>query len=106
MNTTTQAVTASNRAFVRLALATGLFLLVLLALQLTIGTGVDGQGFNWRPSDFVAMGALIIFTGATFVLAAQKLPRKYWLALKVLLALAFFYLWAELAVGLFFNFGS
>lgn len=96
----------SNRIFAGLALATGLLLLLPLALQLTIGTGVDGQGFNWRPSDFAVAGALIFFTGSVFVLVARKLARKYWLVLGIGVALAFLYAWAELAVGIFFNLGS
>jgi len=106
MNTAAKSLITSNRVFPWLALATGILLLVPLALQLTIGTGVDGQGFNWRPSDFVVMGALIFVTGCVFVLAARKLARKHWLALGIVVALAFLYVWAELAVGIFFNFGS
>ena len=106
MNTAAKSAITSNRVFAWLALATGILLLVPLALQLTIGTGVDGQGFNWRPSDFAVMGALIFVTGSVFVLAARKLARKYWLALGIVVALAFLYVWAELAVGIFFNFGS
>ncbi|MDE2179037.1 MAG: hypothetical protein KGJ50_12145 [Xanthomonadaceae bacterium] len=96
----------NNRVFAWLALATGISLLVPLALQLTIGTGVDKQGFNWRLSDFAVMGALIFVTGSVFVLAARKLARKYWWTLGIAVALGFLYVWAELAVGIFFNIGS
>jgi len=106
MNTVGKSVITSNRIFAWLALGTAILLLVPLAIQLILGTGVDGNGFNWRPSDFAVMGALIFITGSVFVLTARKLARKYWLALGIVVALAFLYVWAELAVGIFFNFGN
>ncbi len=95
-----------NSVFAWLALATCLILFVPLVLQLTIGTGVDGQGFNWRLGDFVVMGALIYGAGSIYILVARKLARKYWLALGIVATLAFLYVWAELAVGIFTNLGS
>ena len=35
-------------------------MLTFLVLQLIIGTGVDGQGFNWKPSDFLIVGLLLL----------------------------------------------
>ena len=106
MNIVRKSVITSSRVLARLVLATAILLLVPLAIQLTIGTGVDGKGFNWRPSDLAVMDALIFITGSVFVLTARKLARKYWLALGIVVALAFLYVWAKFAAGLFFNFGS
>jgi len=89
-----------NSLFAWIALATGCVLLIpLIAMQLTTAV-------RWGPVDFLVMGALIFGTGSLFVLAARRLARKYWLPVGVLLALAFLYAWAELAVGIFANLGS
>jgi hypothetical protein len=89
-----------NKVFAWIALATGLLLLIpLVAMQFS-------SGVNWTAFDFVVMGALLFFTGSLFVLAARRLERKYWLAVGFVVGLAFLYLWAELAVGIFTNWGS
>ncbi|MEX0930503.1 MAG: hypothetical protein WDZ79_02365 [Candidatus Paceibacterota bacterium] len=90
---------------IRSALATGLLLLIPLGLQLTIGTGVNGQGFNWTLSDFVVMGGLVFVTSFLIGLAARKLGRYRIIGVVVILFL-FVWLWAELAVGVFTNWGS
>jgi hypothetical protein len=89
---------AQNRVFGWIALATALVLLIpLVAMQLT-------NDVNWRPNDFVAAGGLIFITGSVFVLAARRVRHRALLALGV--AAALFYLWAELAVGVFTGLGS
>jgi hypothetical protein len=37
---------------------------------------------------------------------SRKMPQKYWGVIGVVFAAAFFYVWAELAVGIFTNLGS
>lgn len=69
MNAKVKNVIAGNKVFAWLALATGVLLLVPLTIQWVAGTGIDGQGFNWRLSDFIVMGALIVAAGFMFVLA-------------------------------------
>jgi hypothetical protein len=89
-----------NKVFGWLALGTGLLLLIpLVAMQFS-------SGVNWTASDFIVMGALLFVTGSLFVLAARRVERKYWVAVGFVVGLAFFYLWAELAVGIFTNWGS
>lgn len=86
----------------RIALATAGILLIPLALQLAIGTGVDGQGFNWKLDDFVVMGALIFSAGLVYALLSLKVnSKKYRVIFGVVIAMAFLLTWAELAVGLF-----
>lgn len=95
-----------NNIFVWVALGTGAILLIPLALQHLIGTGVDGQGFNWKPSDFIAMGVMLAGTGSAFVFAARTSYKKFRIAIGVAFLLAFLWLWAELAVGIFTTWGS
>lgn len=86
--------------FAWIALATGLVLLVpLIAMQFT------GE-VNWHGGDFIAMGALLFGTASLFVLAARRSSPGVRLAIGGLLAVAFLYLWAELAVGVFTNLAS
>lgn len=63
-----------NSVFAWIAVTTALLLLVPLAIQLTVGSGVDGVGFNWTPLDFVVMGALI------FVQAIKRMLMIVWAA--------------------------
>lgn len=85
-----------------IALVTGLILLIPLALQLTIGTGVDGQGFNWKPNDFVIMGALLFGTGLAIDFAVSKLTSPAYRVIAVTaIVLACLLIWADLAVGIF-----
>ena len=91
--------------YVKILLWTLLILLIPLGLQLTIGTGVDGQGFNWKPGDFLVMGALIYITGLLLRLAWITLG-KYRALGVIVVVFGFLWLWAELAVGVFTNWGS
>ena len=86
--------------FAWIGLATGVLLLVpLVAMQLTTHV-------NWDETDFIVMGLMLFGSGSLFVLAARRIPRKYWLPVGVLLAGLFLFLWAELAVGIFTDWGS
>ncbi|MFU8895736.1 MAG: hypothetical protein ACNA8J_05065 [Gammaproteobacteria bacterium] len=58
-----------------------------------------------RGSGFAGL-ALLLGMGSLFVLLARKMPRKYRWVVGGLVAAAFLYLWAELAVGVFTNLGS
>lgn len=100
MNTETHHIIMRSKVFVWIAVVTGLILLIpLLAMQFT-------QEVNWDATDFVLMGFLLFGTGSLFVLVSRKLPRKYWGVVGILFAAALVYVWAELAVGIFTNWGS
>jgi hypothetical protein len=100
MNSTINKIVMRNTAFAWIALATCLALLVpLLAMQFTAEV-------DWGVMDFIVMGALLFGTGSLFVLAARKVPFRYWLALGAVLAAGFLYVWVELAVGIFTKLGS
>lgn len=98
-----------NKIFGWIVLATGVILLIPLVLTLLNPTasinGGQGGGWNWTPSDFLVMGALIFGMGSGFVLTARKV-RKHRLAIGVAFAVVLLWIWVELAVGLFTNWGS
>ena len=100
MSTTVNNFVMRNTAFAWIALASCFLLLVpLIAMQVSAAV-------NWGIMDFVVMGGLLFGTGSLFVLAARRVPRKYWLAIGVVFAVGFLYVWAELAVGIFTSLGS
>jgi hypothetical protein len=93
------------KRLLRIALITLALLLIPLGLQLTIGTGVDGQGFNWTLSDFIIIGSLIFLVGVALDYSMRRWS-KYKVAVASIIVLVFVYVWAELAVGIFTNLGS
>lgn len=86
-------------------IGTGLIMLIPLTLQLTIGTGVDGHGFNWRLGDFIVIGVMVFVTGLLIDLAWSKLGKHRALG-TITVVVLFLWLYAELAVGIFTNLGS
>ena len=97
---------AQNKIFAWIGLGGGAILLIPLAFQFTVGTGVDGQGFNWEPIDFIVMGVMLFGIASAFVVVSRKISKKYRMVVGIALLLAFLWLWAELAVGVFTNWGS
>lgn len=88
-----------NKSIFRAAIGTGLVLLIPLALQLTIGTGVDGQGWNWKLDDFLVIGALLFITGLAIDFAVRKLINPVYRVVAVSVIVAVLLLvWLELAV--------
>ncbi len=95
MNQTSSSILMRNAVFAWIAAATALALLIpLIAMRFTTEV-------NWGVLDFIVMGALLFGFGSAFVVAARRLPRKYWLATALVFAAVFLLLWAELAVGIF-----
>lgn len=89
-----------NKIFIWIALATGLILSIpLVAMQFT------GE-VDWSLGDFIVMGILIFGIAFTFVHVARVTPRKYRTLIGIAFAMAFLWIWAELAVGVFTNLGS
>ena len=98
----------SNR-LIHLALGTLGLLLIPLALTLLNPTasikGGPGGGWDWLPGDFVVMGVIIFIVGLLLDLAWRKTGR-YRIPAVIAIVILFLWLWVELAVGLFTNWGS
>lgn len=87
----------------RVTLATAMILLVpLVAMQLT------GE-VAWSSADFAVAAVLLAGAGLTCLRAARwaaRLPRWQQVSAVGALVLVFAAIWVELAVGVFFHFGS
>ena len=101
MNTNTSDIFMQTKVFGYLALATVLILSIpLIAKQFT-------SEVNWDMTDFIVMGTLIFGTGSLFIVASRLLKTtKMRITAGIMLGLIFLYIWAELAVGIFTNWGS
>ena len=61
---------------------------------------------RWTSFDFIAMGTLLLFVGFLLILLTRKLhPRQFHVSV-IAVCVGFLYVWAELAIGIFFSFGS
>ena len=99
MKTSMRTASIERKAVGRLALATGLVLLIPLVATLL------SDEVTWTLPDFVVAGALLFASGLAFLLVTARLPR-YRVLLGVAILGALLWLWAELAVGVFTNWGS
>jgi hypothetical protein len=102
MKTDQTIINIPNKRLFAILLGVTMLLLTLLVIQLTIGTGIDGQGFNWELGDFVIIGFLLFSTGllCEFVMSNVKSINKKILICGAIL-LVFLLIWADLAVGIF-----
>jgi hypothetical protein len=90
----------TKTAFVWLVAGTCLLLLIpFFAMQFS-------REVYWTIFDFMAMGALLLLVGCLLIFLARKFSSKKFLFLAIVVLLVFLYVWAELAVGIFFSFGS
>lgn len=88
-----------KKVFLWIAVVTGLLLMIpLIAMQFT-------NEVVWTLSDFVIAGILLFGTGTLLAWATKKFP-KHKIIVGALILIAFLWLWAELAVGIFTNWGS
>jgi peptidoglycan/LPS O-acetylase OafA/YrhL len=90
-----------KQSIVRVALITaGILLIPLVAMQFS-------SEMNWSSEDFVAIGLLIFMAGMAYELISKKLRgSNQRLLLCIAIAVIVVWLWAELAVGIFTNWGS
>lgn len=89
-----------NKVFGWIAAITGIILLIpLIAMQFT-------NEVAWSFGDFIIIGIMLFGAGSLFVLTARVVPKKYWIVLGVIFAVAVLWAWAELAVGIFTNLGT
>lgn len=92
---------AFTNSVVRVVLGTAVLLLVpLVAMQFS-------DDVDWKLNDFVVAGVLLMAAGFVLELIISKIRGKNHRIIAVsVLVLAFLYLWAELAVGVFTDWGS
>ena len=74
----------------------GLLLTIpLIAMQLT-------DEVEWSLFDFIIMGTLLLITGLMGEIIFKRVKNsKHRLILYIIIAMIFFFVWAELAVGIF-----
>lgn len=90
----------SNKFFAYIATTTGLILLIPL-----IGMHVSNS-IRWTPFDFAVMGIILFGMFLVIAFAARKISGRKLAAASAGILLLFAYVWAELAVGIFFTFGN
>ena len=85
-----------NKRLIFILLSAGLLLLVpLIAMQIT-------NDVDWKITDFVIMGTLLLGTGLACEFVFRKVKKaEYRLAICGAILVAFLLIWAELAVGIF-----
>jgi len=85
-----------NKRLIGILLSVGLLLLVpLMAMQFT-------NDVDWKLTDFVIMGTLLLGTGLTCEFVLRKVKKiEYRLLICGAVLVAFLLVWAELAVGIF-----
>lgn len=89
----------SMKTIIRIALGTlGILLIPFAAMQFS-------SEVNWTLSDFIIMGAILFVTVLILDLAMRKIG-KYRVPTAITIIGLFLWLWVELAVGLFTNWGS
>jgi hypothetical protein len=87
--------TTNKKLLILLAIAAGILLIPLAAMQFT-------EEVNWTPSDFMVFGTLVLGTGLMIGLVIGKIRlKKYRILLIMALVILFMLTWAELGVGLF-----
>lgn len=93
----------------RVAFGVALILLVpFLLMQFGVELYDPGSGsgtLNWSAFDFIVMGALLFVAGLLLDFLIRK-AGKYRVPGIIIVAVLFFWLWAELAVGVFTDLGS
>ena len=72
-----------------------LLLIPLIAMQFT-------EEVNWKISDFIVMGFLLLLAGVLIKLSSNIVRKKnYRITIIVIIIILFLLIWAELAVGIF-----
>ena len=90
-----------NKIFIGLALATGFMLLIpFIAMQISAEV-------HWQLNDFIIAGLLLFGMGSLFICSARHIKSTSSRAIAgVTFLFLTLYIWAELAVGIFTNWGS
>ncbi|MBB3167187.1 hypothetical protein [Simiduia aestuariiviva] len=90
----------SRHALLGLVLSTAALLSVpLIAMQFT-------EEVDWQGLDFLVMGGLLLGLGSLLLLVLNNVAKHYRVQVIAAFAIIFLVLWAELAVGVFTQWGS
>lgn len=90
-----------EKNLIRPAVVAIVFLLIAFLVNKII------NGWNWDYFDFIIAGILIFITGLVIEVLNKLIKNKIFKYITVLIILAgFLWIWAELAVGVFTNWGS
>ena len=85
----------NKRLIVILSAVAFILLIPLVAMQFT-------NEVNWSPFDFAVMGALLLSTGLLCEFVMRKFTGlKHRIIICGIILVALFFIWAELAVGIF-----
>jgi hypothetical protein len=85
-----------NKRLIGIVLTVAILLLMpLIAMQFT-------DEVDWSPFDFAVMGILLLGTGLLCELVLRNVKSlKHRLIICAVILIVFFFIWAELAVGIF-----
>jgi hypothetical protein len=85
-----------KKSIKRTVIRVGFLLLILLGIQLAIGSGVDGQGWNWKLGDFVFAGVVFFCFGLAYeFLASRTENKKHRIVIGIVVLLGLMFLWAN-----------
>lgn len=101
----------NNKVLIYIAIGTVFVLAIpLLLMKLRIPLYDPGSGYGvirWDLFDFIVMGALVFGAASIFAILARKFKKRtHRITTAVIFLLGFLWLWAELAVGIFTNWGN
>lgn len=101
MKTKNKDLIMQNKIFLWLIAGIGIILMIpLVAMQVS-------HEVDWDETDFIIIGSLLFIVGSMFIIAARKITKtSHRIAIGLGLTLMLMYIWAELAVGIFTNWGS
>lgn len=89
----------NRKLAIRPAIGTGSILLVPLVMSILDRYKSAGDGWHWKPSDFIVAGILIFYAGLSYELLARKLDKTaHRLVLGLLVFCVLAAIWVELAV--------
>ncbi len=101
MSSEAQNVSHIQSNLIRVLLGTAAILSVpLIAMMFT-------DEVKWGPFDFIVIGGLLLVAGTVYTIIAHTMKEsRHRFALLCVTVLTVLYLWAEMAVGIFTNWGS
>lgn len=89
-----------KQKIMKVALWSLALLIIPLTIQLTVGTGIDGVGWNWKPGDFVFAWVVWFLAGSAYqVLASRTNDVNRRIAYGVMVFIVLAIVWVGAATG-------